>query len=187
MDIAANQRTMLETELADNIGQPFSIRKIGENHYIASNCTFTTCNPKSPAWEINGSEVNYFSQNFSSSTNSTLSLNGIPVFYFPYLAWPTVKQRQSGFLPPEYMIVRSSLKKWDLGYRIGIPYFWAIDPEHDLTFVYDWVERRGPGELEQQPLPPWPRCPSPHSRSSPSRPGLRPTLQSPQALIRYVA
>ena len=121
------------------------VRRIEKNHYVASNCTFTTCNPKSPAWEITGSEVNYFTQNFSSSTNSTLNLNGIPVFYFPYLAWPTVKQRQSGFLPPEYMIVRSSLKKWDLGYRIGIPYFWAIDPEHDLTFVYDWVERRGPG------------------------------------------
>ena len=121
------------------------VRRIAKNHYVASNCTFTTCNPKSPAWEITGSKVNYFSQNFSSSTNSTLNLNGIPVFYFPYLAWPTVKQRQSGFLPPEYMIVRSSLKKWDLGYRIGIPYFWAIDPEHDLTFVYDWVERRGPG------------------------------------------
>ena len=34
MDIAANQRTMLETELADNIVQPFSIRKIGENPKI---------------------------------------------------------------------------------------------------------------------------------------------------------
>ena len=66
-------------------------------------------------------------------------------FYFPYLAWPTVKRRQSGFLPPEYLIVRSSLTKWDLGYRIGIPYFWAIDPEQDLTLTYDWVERRGPG------------------------------------------
>ena len=43
------------------------------------------------------------------------------------------------------MIVRSSLAKWDLGYRIGIPYFWAIDPEQDLTITFDWVERRGPG------------------------------------------
>ena len=121
------------------------VRKLGENHYVANNCTFTTCNPKSPAWEISGSEVNYYSQNFSSSTSSSLRINGFPVFYFPYLAWPTVKRRQTGFLPPEYIIVRSSVRKWDLGYRIGIPYFWAIDPEHDLTFTYDWVERRGPG------------------------------------------
>jgi len=121
------------------------VRKLGENHYVASTCTFTTCNPNSPAWEIAGNKVNYYSQNFSSSSNAILRIGGVPIFYFPYLAWPTVKRRQSGFLPPEYMIVRSTVRKWDLGYRIGIPYFWEIDPEHDLTFTYNWIERRGPG------------------------------------------
>ena len=121
------------------------VRRSGKNEYTAKTCTFTTCNPKSPAWQITGSEVNYYSQNFSSSRSSTLRVGGVPVFYFPYLAWPTVERRQSGFLPPEYLIVRSSLRKFDLGYRFGIPYFWNIDPEQDLTLTYDWVERRGPG------------------------------------------
>ena len=121
------------------------VRRVGPNHYVAQTCTFTTCNPKSPAWQITGSEVNYYTQNFSSSRSSILKFGGVPVFFFPYLAWPTVKRRQSGFLPPEYLIVRSSVKKWDLGYRFGIPYFWAIDQEQDLTLTYDWVERRGPG------------------------------------------
>ena len=121
------------------------VLRVGNGEYTAKTCTFTTCNPKSPAWQIAGSEVNYYSQNFSSSSSSTLRVGGVPVFYFPYLAWPTVKRRQSGFLPPEYLIVRSSLRKFDLGYRIGIPYFWDIDPEQDLTLTYDWVERRGPG------------------------------------------
>jgi len=121
------------------------VRRVSKNEFVAKTCTFTTCNPKSPAWQITGSEVNYYSQNFSSSSSSTLRIGGVPVFYFPYLVWPTVKRRQSGFLPPEYLIVRSSLRKWDLGYRIGIPYFWDIDPEQDLTLTYDWVERRGPG------------------------------------------
>ena len=121
------------------------VRRVGKGEYNAKTCTFTTCNPKSPAWQIAGSEVNYYSQNFSSSSSSTLRVGGVPVFYFPYLAWPTVKRRQSGFLPPEYLIVRSSLRKFDLGYRLGIPYFWDIDPEQDLTLTYDWVERRGPG------------------------------------------
>ncbi|MBC8257781.1 MAG: LPS-assembly protein LptD [SAR324 cluster bacterium] len=121
------------------------VRREGPNKYVAQNCTFTTCNSKAPAWQITGSEINYYTQNFSSSRSSVLRVGGVPVFYFPYLAWPTVKHRQSGFLPPEYLIVRSSVNKWDLGYRIGIPYFWAIDPEQDLTLTYDWVERRGPG------------------------------------------
>tara|TARA_B100000945_G_scaffold199612_1_gene160487 strand:- start:188 stop:2461 length:2274 start_codon:yes stop_codon:yes gene_type:complete len=121
------------------------VKRIGEKHFVAQNCSFTTCDPKSPAWQITGSEVNYYSQNFSSSQRTFLKIGNFPIFYFPYLAWPTVKRRQSGFLPPEYMIVRSSVRKLDLGYRIGIPYFWAIDPEQDLTLTYDWVERRGPG------------------------------------------
>ena len=121
------------------------VRRVGNGEYTARICTFTTCNPKSPAWQIEGREVNYFSQNFSSSSSSILRVGGVPFFYFPYLAWPTVKRRQSGFLPLEYLLVRSSLRKFDLGYRIGIPYFWDIDPEQDLTITYDWVEKRGPG------------------------------------------
>ena len=121
------------------------MRRVGKGKYTAKTCTFTTCNPKSPAWEITGSEVNYYSQNFSSSSVATLKVGGVAVFHLPYLAWPTVKRRQSGFLPPEYLIVRSSQRKFDLGYRFGIPHFWAIDQEQDLTLTYDWVERRGPG------------------------------------------
>ena len=121
------------------------VRRLGENYYVAEICTFTTCNPKSPFWQITGAKVNYYSQNFSSSHATTLRIGGVTAFYFPFISWPTVKRRQSGFLPPEYLIVRSSARKWDLGYRFGIPYFWAIDPEQDLTLTYDWVERRGTG------------------------------------------
>ncbi len=121
------------------------VRRLGENNYVAEICTFTTCNPKSPAWQITGGKVNYYTQNFSSSHATTLRIGGVTAFYFPFISWPTVKRRQSGFLPPEYLIIRSSVRKWDLGYRFGIPYFWAIDPEQDLTLTYDWVERRGPG------------------------------------------
>ncbi|MDE0792209.1 MAG: hypothetical protein OSB08_01055, partial [SAR324 cluster bacterium] len=61
------------------------VRRVGNGEYTAKTCTFTTCNPKSPAWQIAGSEVNYYSQNFSSSSSSTLRVGGVPVFYFPYL------------------------------------------------------------------------------------------------------
>ena len=121
------------------------VRRLRPNHYVAQTCTYTTCNPKSPVWQITSNEVNYYNQNFSSSHKTILKIGDLPVLFFPYLSWPNVKRRQSGFLFPEYIIVRSSVRKWDLGYRIGIPYFWAIDPEHDLTLTYDWVERRGPG------------------------------------------
>ena len=74
-----------------------------------------------------------------------LKIKGIPVFYFPFLAWPTTSSRKSGFLAPEFGQDTSNAEKFDLGYRIGIPFFWDFDPEHDLTLKYEWVEKRGFG------------------------------------------
>jgi len=121
------------------------VRKEGVGYFVGEGCTFTTCDSKDPSWEVRGRKIQYYSQNFSSSQSTFLYVKGVPVFYFPYLAWPTVTRRQSGVLPPEYSIVRSSINKFDLGYRLAIPYFWAIDQEQDLTSTVEWVERRGPG------------------------------------------
>ena len=69
---------------------------------------------------------------------------GIPVFYFPFLAWPTTSSRKPVSCP-EFGQDTSNAEKFDLGYRIGIPFFWDFDPEHDLTLKYEWVEKRGFG------------------------------------------
>ncbi len=149
VDLEQNTGVFYNTILFDASNRAFmtasEVRWLGRNHFVGQSCSFTTCNPKNPAWEIRGGEIHYRGQNFSSSESTVLSVRGVPVFYFPYLAWPTVTRRQSGFLAPGIKAVRSSVPKFDLGYRIGIPYFWAIDPEHDLTLMYEWVEHRGPG------------------------------------------
>ena len=118
---------------------------LGESHYVLNRCSFTTCNPKNPVWQITGNQVNYRSENFSSSQHTLLKIKGLPVFYFPFLAWPTTSSRKSGFLAPEFGQDTSNAEKFDLGYRIGIPFFWDFDPEHDLTLKYEWVEKRGFG------------------------------------------
>lgn len=121
------------------------VRRVPEGHFIGFDCTFTTCNPERPAWEIHGSEVTYYPENYSSAFSGTLRVRGVPVFYFPYLAWPTVTRRQSGLLPPEYAIQNSSIAKFNLGYRLSLPYFWAIEDEQDLTVRTEWVQLRGFG------------------------------------------
>ena len=55
------------------------VKRIGEKHFIAQTCTFTTCDPKSPAWQVTGSEVNYYSQNFSSSQTTFLRIGNFPI------------------------------------------------------------------------------------------------------------
>ncbi len=121
------------------------VQWLGESHFVLNECSFTTCNPKKPFWEISGNQVDYRHENFGSSEHTILKIKGIPVFYFPFLAWPTTSSRKSGFLAPGFGQDTSNAEKFDLGYRIGIPYFWAFDKEHDLTFQYEWVEKRGYG------------------------------------------
>ncbi|MEL0229959.1 MAG: LPS-assembly protein LptD, partial [Deltaproteobacteria bacterium] len=121
------------------------VQWLGGNQLILNQCSFTTCNPKNPIWEISGNQFNYRYENFGSSQHAFLKIKGIPVFYFPFLAWPTTSSRKPGFLAPEFGQDTSNAEKFDLGYRIGIPFFWDFDPEHDLTLKYEWVEKRGFG------------------------------------------
>ena len=62
--------------------------------------------------------------------HATLKVYGIPIFYFPkfYHPDPTVK-RQSGFLNPFF--TNSTI----LGTGFGLPYYWAISNDKDITFT----------------------------------------------------
>ncbi len=121
------------------------LRRVSKTHFQAENCTFTTCDPKSPFWVVEGSTVDYYLENFATSTNTLVRIRGVPVFYSPFVAWPTVRKRKSGILPPKLVVTHSSARRYDLGLRFGLPYFWAIDPEHDLTVTPEWVKNRGSG------------------------------------------
>ncbi|MBF0288872.1 MAG: LPS-assembly protein LptD [SAR324 cluster bacterium] len=121
------------------------LHKIGKLHFIAKTCSLTTCETDKPAWQIKGQEVHYQGENFSSAQGATLLVNDIPVFYFPYLLWPTVSKRQSGFLAPDYQVLNSKSAKFDLGFKLRIPYFWAIADDQDLTILTDYIEQRGIG------------------------------------------
>lgn len=63
---------------------------------------------------------------------------GQPVFYLPYFQTPDPSvKRKSGFLTPQYG--NSST----LGYITGIPYYWAIAPNYDLTLTPTYLSDQG--------------------------------------------
>ncbi|CEJ84998.1 Organic solvent tolerance protein [Hyphomicrobium sp. GJ21] len=63
---------------------------------------------------------------------------GQPVFYLPYFQSPDPSvKRKSGFLTPQYG--HSST----LGYITGIPYYWAIAPNYDLTLTPTYLSDQG--------------------------------------------
>lgn len=80
--------------------------------------------------------------------DASLEFLGTPIAYVPFL-WspdPSVK-RKSGFLNPQ------ASYRSQLGYGMGIPYFWAIAPDYDLTITPTFFTRQGPflaGEFRQR-------------------------------------
>ncbi|PWR23683.1 LPS-assembly protein LptD [Zavarzinia compransoris] len=62
--------------------------------------------------------------------DATFEVLGVPVAYTPYFSHPDPSvKRLSGFLAPR---IGGSGR---LGFRVGMPYFWAIDDNSDLTLT----------------------------------------------------
>ena len=131
-----NRKSYIKAEKAE---------RISENEFIIFNGTFTSCNPNTPAWEINSSYVIYELENYASSINTVINLYSVPIFYTPYLSWPTTSKRGSGFLFPSYVRVDNSNISKSYGNRLTIPYFLALDQDHDLSIKLDFLQYRGLG------------------------------------------
>ncbi|MBT4637883.1 MAG: LPS-assembly protein LptD, partial [Deltaproteobacteria bacterium] len=68
-----------------------------------------------------------------------------PIFYSPYFSWPTKQGRSSGILIPIFSSVDSADATKSYGARLQIPYFIALDRDHDVTITSDIIQRRGLG------------------------------------------
>ena len=148
-DLNTQQGIFYNVALYDATTQAFltakEAHKTGKLQFVAKQCSITTCDPQNPVWEIEGAQVNYQGENFSSAQGVSLLIRGIPVFYFPYLFWPTVTKRQSGFLAPSFEVISSTEEKFNLGIKLQVPYFWSIARDQNLTLMADFIERRGVG------------------------------------------
>ncbi|MBI4081265.1 MAG: LPS-assembly protein LptD [Candidatus Lambdaproteobacteria bacterium] len=119
------------------------IVQVDEKHFRASRCTITNCRPPDTGWRVSASLVDYYPGEFAVARNFTLQVGGVPVFWFPIVAWPTVDERRSGVLPPRLAFHSSSLTRLKLNNRLSFPVFWALGVDHDLTLYPEYIERRG--------------------------------------------
>ena len=109
---------------------------------------YTTCDPetgKGDAWD--------FSKNFWKISASSIKLNhetdrgralnvilrikDVPVFYTPYISFPTSKKRKSGFLVPSFGTSSNG------GFEFSTPYYFNIAPETDATVTPRYITDRG--------------------------------------------
>jgi LPS-assembly protein len=114
--------------------------RLGESVYGVRQGVFTTCEGDVPDWSVHlGSgqadlEAGIFGR------DASFWVKSVPVIpWWPFFAAALRRERQSGFLFPEFG--QNSRK----GYFARIPYYWAISDSQDLTIALDTFSKRGMG------------------------------------------
>ena len=108
--------------------------------YIIYNSKLSSCDKRDPDWTIEFAEANYRKdKKFISLSDAKLSFYNRPIFYFPYLAFPTVHERTTGLLIPQVRFSKND------GLTYQQPYFYAPTNNFDIEFNPQIRTNRGAG------------------------------------------
>jgi LPS-assembly protein len=113
------------------------IEKTGPKTYRIDSATLTTCDGPAPSWKISGKDVKIKEDGSGTVKHAVVRARRVPVLYTPYFYYPARKDRQSGFLMPEF---GETGRK---GYLYNQPFFWAISESADATFYANYMSNRG--------------------------------------------
>jgi LPS-assembly protein len=120
------------------------LERIGESVYRVRRGVFTTCDDDSPSWSFRLGSGTADLEDFVYGTNASFWLKDVPLIpYFPFFAAAIRRERQTGFLAPQF---GSSSRK---GVFAEIPFYWAITDSQDATVSLDAYSRRGLGGSAQ--------------------------------------
>ncbi|MDD1609474.1 MAG: LPS assembly protein LptD [Methylococcaceae bacterium] len=99
---------------------------------------YTSCRPGNQDWVLHASELKLNDVTGKGAVkNAWVEFKGVPVFYTPYLSFPTDDRRTTGFLPPSLHYTQQA------GVGIYTPYYWNIAPNYDATFTPRYLTNRG--------------------------------------------
>ena len=135
---------LLETKDKTRFSGPRAERAQGETTTF-ENGTYTACEPckddptKPPLWQVRAKKIiDNHTEHKIYYEDAWLELYGWPVFYSPYFSAPdpTVR-RASGFLAPHFYGGNNT------GAGIGVPYFWALAPNYDVTITPNVMTQQG--------------------------------------------
>jgi LPS-assembly protein len=114
--------------------------RVGDSIYEVRRGVFTTCEGDDPPWSFRFGSGTADLDDIVYGRDASFWVKGFPVLpWVPFFAAALRRERQSGFLFPEFG--QSSRK----GIFSKVPYFWAIDDSQDLTVSLDAYTRRGFG------------------------------------------
>lgn len=106
------------------------------SHY--QDVAYTSCPTGNQDWVVHAGELKIDrEEGTGTARNAWLEFKGTPVFYSPYLEFPTDARRKSGFLAPSFGNTDRA------GFSASLPYYWNISPDLDATFRPRYLTKRG--------------------------------------------
>lgn len=119
-------------------GRASLIKRYANKDYLLRHATYTTCAPQDNAWDVEAKTITLDDAHATGTAkNAVIRIRNLPVFYTPYLSFPTNKERKSGFLMP--LVGYSNVGGFDL----GAPYYWNMAPNYDMTIIPHAYSERG--------------------------------------------
>ena len=125
-----------------------TLAKVGPRTFTLTDGMVTSCEGQDPSWKFQVKSARVTLEEFARLKGVTFSMGGVPLLWTPYLIWPALRDRASGFLIP------------GLGYNstrggyLGMSYYWAISRSVDATFSGDFYTEKYYGlgaELRARP------------------------------------
>ncbi|MFQ6069407.1 MAG: LPS-assembly protein LptD [Candidatus Aminicenantales bacterium] len=116
-----------------------SLRRINDTLFSFARARVTTCTQPVPRWSFTCSKGNWKEGAYIEMWNPVFSVKNIPLLYLPYIRYPLLKERTTGFLIPQ--LGHSNQK----GLFLSQSFYWAIKRNMDATFTFDLYSARGLG------------------------------------------
>jgi len=144
---------MLDTQKDIRQFRPFFLQEYKDELWISARSAKSTeeefelhtgivssCNPQDPDWTLRFSSGYYDNEDqWMQLYNARLYAGEVPVFYLPYIAYPTDTTRRSGLLRPTFGL------SGDEGFMYQQPIYIAEDPQWDLELLPQIRTKRGKG------------------------------------------
>src|SRR5215471_6416177 len=115
------------------------MQRFDDGRYLLHDAIVTTCDKPSPGWSIQSHRAYVIPGERMSASGSIFRVEGLPVFYLPYVAMPSVdRERSTGFLIP------STATSTTKGRSVQEEFYWAINRSTDALFTGEYFTSRGP-------------------------------------------
>jgi LPS-assembly protein len=119
-------------------GSAKTAHRLANDVITLDQATYSACTPTHPTWSVSASHLTIDQKKGRAvAKNAVIRIKNIPVLYSPYFSFSIDQKRKSGFLFPN---IEHSSKD---GFVVGLPYYWNMAPNYDMTLTPTYYARRG--------------------------------------------